>query len=153
MPDLDVVAFWCCESVISDEKEVLGSDGDTKYLVRWESAPRSHPYSMWWRCYGPVGSDKPCWPWNKNKTCKHAKEAERQHCGWDTGPGIGDAGEPVEVIMHIGLLDGVEVWRTQHASQAIIWRDNGRADLRVEQEVEKRCPRCGGPVTAQRWGV
>lgn len=151
MPDLTTESFWCCSSVLGDEQEVPSSDGSKVYLCYWEPAPHSYPYSMWWRCGANNGEG--CWPWRKNRTCRHTEQAEKQWCGWDTGPGIGDIGEPVEVVVHEGWLDGVLVWQTDHASQAIIWRDEARADLKVEQRIERRCPRCGKPATAQNWGV
>jgi hypothetical protein len=111
MPDLDIVAFWCCASVLADEIEVPSSNGGT-YKVRWEPAPPQHPYSMWWHC--------PCPSFTFRGTCRHVKEAEQKHCGWDTGPGIGDTGVPV---------------------------------ITNREPLIQVCPRCGGPVTAQRWGV
>lgn len=153
MPDLDIVAFWCCSSVLSDEQEVPSADGSKVYKCYWEPAPHDHPYSMWWTCGANDGAG--CWPWRKNKTCRHTKQAEKQHCGWDTGPGIGDTGDPVEQEVWRVWCDHRIIAIPESEEEAIRIRDeNARADVEIEGPmIEQRCPRCGAEVTAQRWGV
>lgn len=149
MPDLDIVAFWCCSSVLGDEQEVPSSDGSKVYKCYWEPAPHGYPYSMWWRC----GAS--CWPWRKNKTCHHTEQAEKQHCGWDTGPGIGSMGKPTEQEVWQVWCDHRLIAAPNNEEEAIRIRDeNARADVVVEGPyIEHCCPRCGGLATAQWHGV
>ena len=85
MPDLDIVAFACCESVIHDQIEVPSSSGST-YNVAWEPAPPDHEYGYWWHCE--------CKGFQYRRECKHTAQAEAEHCGWDA---FLHKGEPVEI--------------------------------------------------------
>lgn len=106
MPDLDIVMYWCCESVIYDEQEIPSSTAGT-YKVRWVKAPDEHDYSMWWHCY--------CKRFRYFHQCPHVEQAKKRHCGWDQ---FFNGGEPIK-----------------------------------DENGERHCPRCNGPVTAQRYGV
>jgi hypothetical protein len=97
MPDFNVEAHWCCETVRHWQATVEG------HLVHWGPLPpqASVGYGMICDCKG----------YRFRGTCRHVKQAETMRCGW----------------------------------QAFVHGD--------EPTEDGKCPRCGGPVTAERYAV
>jgi hypothetical protein len=140
MPDLDVVSFWCCESVIHDEIEVPSSSGGT-YTVHYEESPPEHEVGMWFRCE--------CKSFQYRHTCKHIAQAKEQHCGWDA---FLNGGMPTQRTVYDVVKDEELLFTTPDLIKAEQAATRERADDVLER-VEFACPRCGGPVTSQRYGV
>ena len=140
MPDLDTVSFWCCESVIHDEIEVPSSSGGT-YTVYYEPSPPGHDVGMWFRCE--------CKGFQYRHTCKHIAQAEKEHCGWDA---FLNGGTPNERMVYDVVKDGDLLFTTPDQIKAEQAATRERADD-VLHRLEYSCPSCGGPVTAQAYGV
>lgn len=103
---LDKVAYWHCLTAEGWSKEVVGSDGKTVYVVRWDRhSHKNRSVQMDYSCTCQAYKMKPGY-------CKHINQVKSQHCGWMQ---FISGGEPVEkngekVCPHCGDKVSTMLW-------------------------------------------